>query len=566
VLIVKIEIDEVEYNVRDGENILYLCHQFEIHIPDLCYLKGLSPSGKCGVCVVETDDGKLELSCLLRAKNNLKIKTSSDKVQEARKRNIDRILQNHNISCHNCSKNGWCILQKTTSQIYSKEKQVDNFEGKLSKIITLLNIDKNIIYDKSKCIFCNRCIKFMNEVCDESLKFPEDLKKVENNDMIGNVVDVCPTSALNQNDLDEKNSILGSRIINTFDVSNIFTPKIKTHFVNNQIVKISKSKQSWIKDELRFIYKKLNDRKIPVDYNLTDTIDTLRQKIEESNNEKCMFIIGDNIDILSLFYLRYLQKRKKGIIICINDYYIPQSTTEDLTENLEKLIFSDYLIIVKPNSLSEIINVLSITKNLKNKTIIDKEKLNDFWEENKKNNQILSYINPCIVLFYNAFENDKNILEKINDFAKTYQEIFSIQLKIFVIPNNISSISKKYLKEYIPLSELFLKFNKNDLRFICQIGDTSITIPNKDILYIKNSVFQDDSENCVYIPSKHFLEDSCFYLNIFGNIIKTNGVNQRNLKSNREFLFNLMSSVFKDEFYDINEEIQNEIRALDINK
>jgi hypothetical protein len=558
-LIVKVTIDGIEYDMQEGANILFFCIEFGIFIPHLCYLKRLSPFGKCGVCVVETNDNGLQLSCLLTAKNDLKIITDNESIQKTRKRNLNRILKNHNISCYRCSKNGWCMLQKTTVQIYNKEKHIDNFEGNLIDNIEYLNINENIIYDKSKCIFCSKCVKFIKEVCGERIATPEDLKNILDNNLLGNVIDICPTAALNQSDINEKNSLLNARTENTFDISNIFTPPIKTHIVGEKIVKISNHDRLWIKDELRFVYKNFSKRNRRTEYTLDQIIDILKQKINESNNEKSVFLIGDNIDILSFYYIKYLPRYKKNILISINDYNVPQQTTEDLLENIEKLPISDHVIIIKPNSISETINILSEIRHLKNKTIIDKKNLNSFIQRIKSTDKVFPYISPCVILFYNAFE-DKNILNKTEELAKIYQKKFNIQLKVFVIPHDLTSILRTFLKEYIPLSELFVKFNKHDLRFICQIGDTQPIALNPAIFYVKNSVFESDLENGIHIPARHFLEDSCFYLNIFKKIVRTNGTSAKNLISNREFLFALLQAVFEEDFYDINEEIQNKIR------
>ncbi|MDO4975611.1 MAG: hypothetical protein Q4E61_04795, partial [Alphaproteobacteria bacterium] len=65
---------------------------------------------------------------------------------------------------------------------------------------------------------------------------------------------------------------------------------------------------------------------------------------------------------------------------------------------------------------------------------------------------------------------------------------------------------------------------------------------------------------CIHIPSKHYIEDEGYYINAFGELLKTKQVINNDLKSNREFLFDLMKSIFSDNFDSINNEVKIYIR------
>ena len=70
-----------------------------IEIPTLCYLKGLTPTGACGVCAVEVIDldGKTEIrrACRVKAKDGLVVYTSSPAVDKYRKERITKLLSIH---------------------------------------------------------------------------------------------------------------------------------------------------------------------------------------------------------------------------------------------------------------------------------------------------------------------------------------------------------------------------------------------------------------------------------------------------------------------------------------
>ena len=77
--------DKVELCPRDS-SILEAAKLAGIEIPTLCYLKGLTPTGACGVCAVEVlkDDGTTEIkrSCRCRAKDGMVVYTSSPAVEK----------------------------------------------------------------------------------------------------------------------------------------------------------------------------------------------------------------------------------------------------------------------------------------------------------------------------------------------------------------------------------------------------------------------------------------------------------------------------------------------------
>ena len=62
-----------------------------IDIPTLCYLKGLTPTGACGICAVEIEeDGErvIRRSCRVRAKDGMVIYTNTPAVIEFRKNQL----------------------------------------------------------------------------------------------------------------------------------------------------------------------------------------------------------------------------------------------------------------------------------------------------------------------------------------------------------------------------------------------------------------------------------------------------------------------------------------------
>jgi len=53
---INIQLDGKEYQVNKDMTILEAAREVGHNIPTLCYHKDLSPTGNCGVCVVEVDN------------------------------------------------------------------------------------------------------------------------------------------------------------------------------------------------------------------------------------------------------------------------------------------------------------------------------------------------------------------------------------------------------------------------------------------------------------------------------------------------------------------------------
>lgn len=81
---------------KDGDTVLKTARQHGIPIPHLCFHPALKPSGACRLCGVETGpvSGKkmVMLSCILKVKPGLEIRTESDLVTAHRQKAFDKLL------------------------------------------------------------------------------------------------------------------------------------------------------------------------------------------------------------------------------------------------------------------------------------------------------------------------------------------------------------------------------------------------------------------------------------------------------------------------------------------
>jgi len=156
---VKLTIDSIPVEVKEGTTILEAARSLGIGIPSLCYVKGLNEIGACRVCVVEVEGMQsLVTACKETVEEDMIVYTNSPRVREARKVNVELILSQHDCRCASCIRSGNCTLQTIAQDLgifeipyQSKYEQLD-----WSPVFPLQR-------DAAKCIKCMRCI----QVCDK---------------------------------------------------------------------------------------------------------------------------------------------------------------------------------------------------------------------------------------------------------------------------------------------------------------------------------------------------------------------------------------------------------------
>ena len=159
--LVTIYLDGREVKVPEGVSVLEACNMEGIKIPTLCYLEGLTPWGGCRICVVEVEgQPNLVASCVTAVREGMKIRTSSKRVREARKTNLELLLSNHPLDCQLCDRNGSCELQDLSYQFGVREIR---FPGE-KKTYEVDRSSPSVKRDANRCILCGRCIRACQEI------------------------------------------------------------------------------------------------------------------------------------------------------------------------------------------------------------------------------------------------------------------------------------------------------------------------------------------------------------------------------------------------------------------
>ncbi len=159
VKMVKVDIDNIDVEVPEHTTILEAARQIGINIPTLCYLKDLNEIGACRVCMVEVEGlPQCVAACNNVVEDGMVVRTNTPKVREARRRNLQFILSQHNTSCTSCVRSGNCTLQTL-----AKDFGITEMPFKQNLPSSDWPQDFPLIRDNSKCINCLRCI----QVCDK---------------------------------------------------------------------------------------------------------------------------------------------------------------------------------------------------------------------------------------------------------------------------------------------------------------------------------------------------------------------------------------------------------------
>jgi len=204
----KVTIDDKQIEVREGTTILKAAKQEGIHIPHFCYHSAFPSEGNCRMCLVEIEGlPKLELACSTLVRDGMKVSTKSEQVVEARKGVLEFLLAEHPLDCPICDKAGECKLQDYYEEYGFFESQYKETKEKRAKKV---EIGKNLIHDKERCILCTRCVRFLREVTQtqelgvlsRGLHSEVDIYDgvLVDNNYSGNLADICPVGAITDTD------------------------------------------------------------------------------------------------------------------------------------------------------------------------------------------------------------------------------------------------------------------------------------------------------------------------------------------------------------------------------
>lgn len=152
---ITVKINGHDYQVPADSTVLEACHEANIKVPTLCWMKEMNQIGACRMCMVEVKGARsLVTACVYPAEDGMEVVTNSQKVLNARKTNLELLLSTHDQNCLSCVRNTDCELQTLCHEYGVNGMRFighrDHFELEESTL--------HLVRDNNKCILCRRCV------------------------------------------------------------------------------------------------------------------------------------------------------------------------------------------------------------------------------------------------------------------------------------------------------------------------------------------------------------------------------------------------------------------------
>jgi NADH-quinone oxidoreductase subunit G len=203
---ITVNIDDVDVDVEPGGWVIDACIDNGAYVPHFCYHPRMSAVGMCRQCLVEVEGPRgtmMVVSCMTPTSDGQVVRTTTDSVKRAQEGVLELLLANHPLDCPVCDKGGECPLQDQAFSHGPGESRYLEEKRHYEKPIPISDL---VLLDRERCILCDRCTRFADEVAgDKLIRFTQR----GNNTQVmtfpdepfasyfsGNTVQICPVGAL----------------------------------------------------------------------------------------------------------------------------------------------------------------------------------------------------------------------------------------------------------------------------------------------------------------------------------------------------------------------------------
>jgi NADH-quinone oxidoreductase subunit G len=212
---VSLTIDGVVVEVPENTLVIRAAEQVGVQIPRFCDHPLLAPVGACRQCLVDVPDAgngrgfpKPQASCTLPVAEGMVVSTqvTSEVADKAQQGVMEFLLINHPLDCPVCDKGGECPLQNQAMSNGRGESRFYESGGVKRTFPKPINISPSILLDRERCIVCQRCTRFADEIpgdpfiellergAQQQIGIAEDAPFLSY--FSGNVIQICPVGAL----------------------------------------------------------------------------------------------------------------------------------------------------------------------------------------------------------------------------------------------------------------------------------------------------------------------------------------------------------------------------------
>jgi NADH dehydrogenase (ubiquinone) Fe-S protein 1 len=270
----EVKINDFTYIYDSKLTVIQACIKNQVDVPRFCYHESLSIAGNCRMCLVE-DMKQLKplASCAINISSGMSIYTNTLKVKKARESVLEFLLANHPLDCPICDQGGECDLQDQAivfgsdrGRFYEFKRSVEDKDcGPLVK--TIMN----------RCIHCTRCVRFSTEIAGfnslgitgrgSKMEIGFYVEKMLNNELSGNVIDLCPVGALTSKPFSFTSRPWELKSFNSIDIFDSTCSNTRVDIRGNKVMRVLPRfnlniNKDWIADKVRFNYDGLRKQRL----------------------------------------------------------------------------------------------------------------------------------------------------------------------------------------------------------------------------------------------------------------------------------------------------------------
>lgn len=193
--------DGKEVTAQDGQTLLDVACENGVGIPTICFHEATTANAVCRICVVEVEGQRaLQPACIVKAADNMKVQTRSEKVIRARKTILEMLSATMDLS-------EAADIQGMMKEYGASDERFPDAHRRESDVK-----DDNPMYirDYSKCLLCWRCVQVCADDAQYTFAINFDGRGYETQIgtffdktipetscvLCGQCVAVCPTGAL----------------------------------------------------------------------------------------------------------------------------------------------------------------------------------------------------------------------------------------------------------------------------------------------------------------------------------------------------------------------------------
>jgi [NiFe] hydrogenase diaphorase moiety small subunit len=159
-----IRIDSQEIPFTPGQTIMDAALAAGVYIPHLCHYPGLTPSGNCRLCMVETGNRSVA-ACITPAVSGQEIRSNTPELNAARTTITQMLFIEGNHICPSCEKTGNCKLQAMAYHLGMLDDHFPQFYQRRE----LDASHPDILLDRSRCILCDLCVRASREADNKNV-------------------------------------------------------------------------------------------------------------------------------------------------------------------------------------------------------------------------------------------------------------------------------------------------------------------------------------------------------------------------------------------------------------